>query len=292
MRRTDKNIRETYIIDPACRERFVPTTQPMLCDVRARGIGFSGVSELSGAYRIQRVSYPHHLFLYTLEGSGWLETPEGRVSLEPGTVWISPAHSPHHYGITKAIWRICWVSLDDQPYARRLRAMTSSVHRSDAAPQITAVLEALLSEAHAGDASRKVPRLYAELLFELLSREIDRCAGTGQDAASLRLRRLFESVFSQLHHPWDVPTLARKSGLRVTPDHFHRLCIKYLGEPPMRILCRRRLEHAAELLRDTSHTLQAIAELCGYSTAFALSAAFKRHFGVSPRAFRRKTQPA
>jgi len=288
MRPTDKNIRETYIIDPACRERFVPTTQPVLRDVRARGIGFSGVSDLSGAYEIRRHTYPQHLFLYTLEGSGWLATEAGRVALEPGTVWICPAHSPHHYGIAKATWRISWVSLDDQAHARRLRALTSSVHPSEAAPQITAILEALLREAREEDDSRAVCRLYGELLFQLLSREIDRCAGPGQDAASLRLRRLFEGAFSQLHHPWDVPMLARKSGLKVTPDHFHRLCVKYLGESPMRILCRRRLEHAAELLRDTSHTLQAIAELCGYSTAFALSAAFKRHFGVPPRAFRRK----
>jgi transcriptional regulator GlxA family with amidase domain len=131
--------------------------------------------------------------------------------------------------------------------------------------------------------------LYSDVLLELLLREIARCTGPQEDAAGVRLRRLFEGVSGQLHHHWDVQTLVRKSGLRVTPDHFHRLCVKHLGDPPMRLVARRRLEHAAELLRDTSHSLQAIAELCGYSNAFALSAAFKRHFTVSPRTFRRRS---
>src|SRR5258705_2639163 len=147
MRRTDSNIRETYIIDPACCERFVPSTQPSLRDLRARGIGFSGISELAGAYEIRRVSYPQHLFLYTLEGSGWLRTESGRVPLEPGTVWIAPAYSPHHYGIAEGTWRISWVSLDHEKHARRLMAMKPSVHRTDAAAQVTGALDALIREA-------------------------------------------------------------------------------------------------------------------------------------------------
>ncbi|MFC6340915.1 helix-turn-helix domain-containing protein [Nocardioides hankookensis] len=44
-----------------------------------------------------------------------------------------------------------------------------------------------------------------------------------------------------------------------------------------------RLALAADLLRDPSATLAAVAHQVGYSTPFALSTAFKRAYGVSPR---------
>ena len=43
-----------------------------------------------------------------------------------------------------------------------------------------------------------------------------------------------------------------------------------------------RLTLAADLLREPSATVAAVARQVGYSTAFALSTAFKRERGVSP----------
>jgi AraC-like DNA-binding protein len=54
----------------------------------------------------------------------------------------------------------------------------------------------------------------------------------------------------------------------------------------MAYLTGRRLALAADRLRDTDDTLGAIARQVGYGTAFALSAAFKRVYGVSPQEFR------
>jgi AraC-like DNA-binding protein len=44
-----------------------------------------------------------------------------------------------------------------------------------------------------------------------------------------------------------------------------------------------RLALAADLLREPGATLAAVARQVGYSTPFALSTAFKREYGVSPR---------
>ena len=59
-----------------------------------------------------------------------------------------------------------------------------------------------------------------------------------------------------------------------------------VGEPPMAYLTAWRLALAADLLREPDATLGAVARQVGYSSAFALSAAFKRVRGVSPQAFR------
>jgi AraC-like DNA-binding protein len=47
-----------------------------------------------------------------------------------------------------------------------------------------------------------------------------------------------------------------------------------------------RLAQAADLLRESDATLDAVARRVGYGTAFALSTAFKREHGMSPQEYR------
>ncbi len=50
-----------------------------------------------------------------------------------------------------------------------------------------------------------------------------------------------------------------------------------------------RLALAADRLRDTEGTIGAIARQVGYGSAFALSSAFKRVYGVSPQEHRTRS---
>jgi AraC-like DNA-binding protein len=59
-----------------------------------------------------------------------------------------------------------------------------------------------------------------------------------------------------------------------------------VGEPPMAFLTTWRLALAADLLREPGATIGAVAQQVGYASPFALSAAFKRVRGVSPKEHR------
>ncbi|MFZ3475514.1 AraC family transcriptional regulator [Streptomyces sp. 4.24] len=85
-------------------------------------------------------------------------------------------------------------------------------------------------------------------------------------------------------HGWTVESLARKVG--VSRAALARRFTELVGEPPMTYLTGWRLALAADLLRDPSTTLASAAHQVGYSSAFALSTAFKRVRGISPRQFR------
>jgi AraC-like DNA-binding protein len=54
----------------------------------------------------------------------------------------------------------------------------------------------------------------------------------------------------------------------------------------MTFLATWRLALAADLLSGTSQTVERIAHQVGYGTAFALSTAFRRERGISPRQHR------
>jgi AraC-like DNA-binding protein len=86
-------------------------------------------------------------------------------------------------------------------------------------------------------------------------------------------------------HPWTVAELAAKTG--VSRAALARRFTALVGEPPMNYLTEWRLAVAADLLRDPDMTVAAVARRVGYSSPFALSAAFKRVRGVSPLEYRR-----
>ncbi|MFJ2745736.1 cupin domain-containing protein [Streptomyces sp. NPDC087440] len=85
--------------------------------------------------------------------------------------------------------------------------------------------------------------------------------------------------------PWTVASLAAETG--VSRAGLARRFSELVGEPPMSYLTGWRLTLAADLLRSTDATVEAVARKVGYGGSFALSAAFKRVRGVSPQEHRR-----
>ncbi|WP_327320935.1 AraC family transcriptional regulator [Streptomyces sp. NBC_01235] len=96
--------------------------------------------------------------------------------------------------------------------------------------------------------------------------------------------RVLRLVQDDPAHPWTVASLAAKAG--VSRAALARRFTDLVGEPPMTYLTGRRLALAADRLRDTEDTIGAIARQIGYGSAFALSSAFKRVYGVSPQEHR------
>ncbi|WP_243794630.1 AraC family transcriptional regulator [Saccharopolyspora gloriosae] len=81
-------------------------------------------------------------------------------------------------------------------------------------------------------------------------------------------------------HPWTVAELAAKVG--ISRAALARRFTALVGEPPMAYLTSWRITLAADLLRETDHTVDTIARKVGYANAFALSVAFKRLRGMRP----------
>ena len=85
-------------------------------------------------------------------------------------------------------------------------------------------------------------------------------------------------------HRWTVESLARETGC--SRAAFARRFTAQLGIGPVGYLTQWRLSVAADLLADPSRTVSSIAREVGYSSPFALTTAFTRHHGMSPRSFR------
>lgn len=88
----------------------------------------------------------------------------------------------------------------------------------------------------------------------------------------------------------DVPALARAA--RLSPAHFSREFRRAFGQAPHQYLLMRRLERAAELLRNTDWSVTDICFAVGLRSVGSFTSSFGRAFSLSPTAYRAEHPPA
>ena len=88
---------------------------------------------------------------------------------------------------------------------------------------------------------------------------------------------------------WDLREMARRHGLSYS--RFRHRFREETGASPARYLAIRRLQAAARLLGTSDVPAQEIGASVGYSDPAHFSKAFKKHDGISPRAYRRSLSP-
>lgn len=91
-------------------------------------------------------------------------------------------------------------------------------------------------------------------------------------------------------HRWTLAELAGVAG--VSRATLARRFTGLVGEPPMTFLTGWRIALAADLLLEPGATVASVAPRVGYRGPYALSAAFTRLRGISPRQHRRRAVPA
>jgi AraC-like DNA-binding protein len=96
--------------------------------------------------------------------------------------------------------------------------------------------------------------------------------------------RALRLIHNDPAHPWTVAELATEAG--VSRAALARRFTELVGEPPMTFLTDWRLSLAADLLLEPGATIGSVAYRVGYGSPFALSSAFKRVRGISPRQHR------
>ena len=101
------------------------------------------------------------------------------------------------------------------------------------------------------------------------------------------VQRAIEHIATRLDAALDLQTLARDACL--SPFHFHRVFRGMVGETPLELIRRLRLERAAWQLSKTDARVTEIAFDAGYDTHEAFTRAFRACFSASPSGFRQRT---
>jgi AraC family transcriptional regulator len=98
-----------------------------------------------------------------------------------------------------------------------------------------------------------------------------------------------EHIASHLDDALELAVLARLAC--PSPFHFHRLFRGMVGETPLELARRLRLERAAWRLGDKKRAITEIVFDAGYETHEAFTRAFRAAYSTSPSGFRLRTYP-
>src|SRR5205085_11626663 len=103
------------------------------------------------------------------------------------------------------------------------------------------------------------------------------------------VQRAVERVARTLDQALDLETIAREACL--SPFHFHRIFRGMVGETPLELTRRLRLERAAWQLAKSDRAVTAIAFDAGYEAHEAFTRAFRTAYATSPSGFRERRYP-
>lgn len=111
-------------------------------------------------------------------------------------------------------------------------------------------------------------------------------AGSFRNIRNPNLRRVCAVLREIRGHPerdWTVDSMAAHVGL--SRSAFALAFQEIVGQAPMGFLNRERMERAAKLLVKDSLSMHEVGRRVGYDIESSFARAFKRHWGVPPRAF-------
>lgn len=98
-----------------------------------------------------------------------------------------------------------------------------------------------------------------------------------------------DHIVAHLDDALDLETLSANACL--SPFHFHRVFRGMVGETPLELARRLRIERAARQLLDSDRAVTEIAFDAGYETHEAFTRAFRACYSTSPSGFRERKHP-
>jgi AraC family transcriptional regulator of arabinose operon len=233
------------------------------------------------------------ILIYTEGGKSYFKSSGGEFAGQAGDAVLIRPGTPHEYGLDKrnGYWKNTWTHFLPRPdcldWLQWPEFASGMMHlHLDAAlrEQVRAELYQMDAAAHG------TGRRHEELAVNALERALLLCdsqnprhAGNRQDA---RIRKAAHLLCLRPDERFTVETLARRCGL--SRSRFAELFREQMGVSPLVFLETQRLRRARELLEHTSMNIAEISMQAGFASPFYFSLRFKKHFGASPRDYRRR----
>lgn len=238
---------------------------------------------IAGHYQTRRhfmhrdTSHDAHL-AYCVGGEGVVRLGNAEFIIRAGDAFHLPPHLPHTYFSDHLRgWDLWWLHYSGS-YAEHLAqyaGLTVShpvVHLAEAAhlESYFARIIALLEE--------KPPHYLLDTTRELIALLLQIKKSTITPSAVPDLVGMLDYSADSLD--------AVAASLGYSKSHFIRLFQRATGNTPWRYILQLKIDKAKELLLDRRLSVQQVAHTVGMADANYFSRCFKRHVGLSPRAFR------
>ncbi len=234
------------------------------------GIFGAGEAALGAPYEMKRLGgseKQHTAVWFVLEGELAFEIPGQSFSVSPGMAIVHSSAINRFCQVKTGVFRHLFFHL---PYRDIETRAFHSVHCHDL-QHLLSMLDRELADPES-DAERK--KMLAALISSYLEKELGRASEPD------RLREMAGLIESRLDMPWTTKLLAEE--LHISPSLLYQLCLRYYGESPGDVVRDIKFRRAATMLRHMDMSLDAVASMIGYGSAFSFSKAYTKHTGRRP----------
>lgn len=233
------------------------------------------------------------LMILTLEGLGYVSSAFDIREARPGDVTCFPPGAAQDYATHPEgeRWVFLWMHFTPRPHwlpwLEELTRPRSMFHRSLSDGLRDSVVSAWQEAILHVRRPHPTALLWAQWAFErvLLLLHDHHHSSSAEGLLPKPLARALEWGGRHIEIPFRLADWAAAGG--VSESRLSHLVKAHLGESLQRYAERMKLQHAAQLLRLTQLRIQEIAGAVGYEDPFYFSTRFRRHYGVSPRRYRR-----
>lgn len=244
-----------------------------------------------GAFNCDRTYYTMRdnlnccLMIYTLEGEGYMEYENSRITLPPNSLVVINCNRYQLYKTHKEHWKFLWFhfygpnafdlvdEINDEGLFRAQMDQTQFI------PEFQNLLDLIKTE------ERNTPLEISLVIHRLLCGIMKLKLSDTQKTDSRILSPVFTHIEQNYPHKITVDELAQKANL--SKFYFIKVFRKATGTTPYKYILNVRISKAKELLLSTDLPLSSIAETCGFYDSKNFILHFKNAVHCTPDHFRK-----
>jgi AraC-like DNA-binding protein len=239
-----------------------------------------------------RGTVPFVILQWTLSGEGIFESPRGIQRVPPDHAFIAvvPQNASYYYPPdAREPWTFSWLNwygtLACELFRRFQERFGLVIPLASRGPAAASLRRLIAIAAAPGSPERSELSLQSYAFALEWWREASGPSGTSES----RLARAVQFCRQHFREPLGVKEIAAEAGM--SREHFTRIFVDAMKQPPATFLRRLRVDEAAALLRETELPLHEIAMRSGFYSTRHLMRAFQRVHRVGPSTYRRRPVP-
>ncbi|KRF04761.1 hypothetical protein ASG89_20875 [Paenibacillus sp. Soil766] len=231
------------------------------------------------------------IFQWSIQGAGKLRIGKEHFTVPKGHAFVVTIPSDHEYAFDATLcdqWEFIWIRIEGfkEEWLRQDLLQTYGpvfeLHPDTEPIQLLWQLYSDTAENQLNDRFDLSLRIYEWML------SLQRCLLDGNTPTSLEIPSAYRRVAAYIQdHLADDLTLERLAEVAQLDKYYLcKMFPHYFRITPMEYVRNRRIEKAAELLRDHGLSITNVATLCGYTSLSYFGKVFHKMVGLSPLAFR------
>ncbi len=234
----------------------------------------------------------YHLVHFVTKGYGTLHMNGEIFKLGPGDAFLIPAEQVSYYEASAHTpWSYHWVGFTGfraERYVQQLLTVSPErgVFRDLSIERYAAQIDRAASLTRTDGETYFLSKAILYEILSLLASELQKkWSAKYTPALSSRIKFYLDAKYTEKLR---MDELADLFGIH--PNHMSRVFNEAYGIPPKQYLLNLKMKKAAQMLLSSDAPVALIGESLGFEDQHVFSRAFKKHWGVSPVQYRKKTE--